>query len=82
MGMLACGAAGCGSSVGDICSRLDECNQLNQSVNDCTEIGEGNLDRLSSGQQADCESAITACLELQACSNFGPCARNLNCIGL
>lgn len=74
---VAIALSACGSTAGDLCNRLDECNLLqNQSVDECTDATEDALDDLSDGARSDCEDSINECLEFESCSNFANCTIN------
>ncbi|MEO1228496.1 MAG: hypothetical protein AAFZ18_06300 [Myxococcota bacterium] len=73
--LTACGGGG----VSGLCDKLDDCNSLNGSVNECVETNEAILNNLPSSQKSDCERAIDACNELESCGNFVTCVGNLPC---
>lgn len=84
IGLWMAGFAGCGSVIGDVCERLENCNSLRFSESECAESGNNALDLLSDDQRAACEVGLEQCLELEACFDFTPCVGDLGsrCTGL
>lgn len=67
-------AAGCASTADQTCDRLDTCNILQgQSVSECVETWERELDKLTSGQREDAIRLSEECLEFESCSGFQKC---------
>jgi len=69
---VACG--GSADTVSETCERLDDCNVLGTSINDCREELELALDQATPSVQADWETLMNDCLEFEGCSTFLSCA--------
>lgn len=68
--LAACG----GGEASGLCEKLSECNALaGQSVAECTDTVQTNIDALSATRKTDCEASINACLQLASCDNFIAC---------
>jgi hypothetical protein len=70
--LSACGGGADLSS--ETCERLDECNVLSTSVNDCTEELDLLLDGLTPTEQRDLDRLMDRCLEFEGCATFLDCA--------
>jgi hypothetical protein len=70
--LAACG--GGGDIAVETCERLDECNVLGTSVNDCTEELDLILGDLTPTEQRDFERLMDDCLEFEGCGTFLDCA--------
>jgi hypothetical protein len=55
------------------CERLDSCNDLIGSVEECIEKVDRELDGLTKSERADTELALNGCLALQQCDAFIAC---------
>ena len=58
----------------ETCERLDECNVLSTSVNDCIEEFDLLLRDLTPTEQRDFERLMDDCLEFEGCATFLSCA--------
>ena len=65
--------AACASVEARLCDRLDECNALTGSVEECASDAQDALGDLSDSDEKDCEAQIDACLENESCDNFLVC---------
>jgi hypothetical protein len=77
--VFAAGLTACGSTGSSYCDRLEECNLLQGSKDECSENVDNQLDNLSSAARSDCEDAINECLDLSSCGNFSACVGRLPC---
>lgn len=60
--------------VDDFCERLDTCNLLDQSVEDCIQQSDKALEELTPNELADFETGMQRCLDFQSCNGFESCA--------
>ena len=55
------------------CNRLDSCNILVGSVNDCVQKYDRDLGALTPNERADVEMVLKTCLALRSCDTFVAC---------
>jgi len=72
-------ATGCGTSslAEEYCSRLDSCNNLARSVDECVQDSENVLQSLPKNQRDEVEFELKMCLERPSCDGFGSCVFEL-----
>jgi hypothetical protein len=78
VGLIAIGVSGCGSGSGDdiaarYCNKLQSCNYLSGSVQECQDNSNKYLESLTSAERADYENEANQCLAKQACADFAAC---------
>jgi hypothetical protein len=71
--------SGCPSSdpVADACKRLDECNALNGSVEECTQDTNAAVNQLAPSRQDEFRQDLESCLSHATCEAFTTCIDNL-----
>ena len=71
--------SGCSSSslAQEYCTRLDSCNFLRGSVEECVEGIEKILDSLPSHRRDEVEYEFKQCLDRPSCDGFGACVSAL-----
>lgn len=72
-------ATGCGTSslAEEYCSRLDSCNILARSVDECVQDSENALGALPRNQRDEVEYEFKKCLERPSCDGFRACVSAL-----
>lgn len=72
-------ASGCASSslAEEYCTRLDSCNILRGSVEECVQDSQKALDSLSPHQRDEVEYEFKQCLDRPSCDGFRACVSAL-----
>jgi hypothetical protein len=70
----ACSSA---SLTEEYCGRLDSCNLLRGSVEECIEDLDSLLDNAAPTVRSEVEFAVQQCLERPSCDGFGSCVSDL-----
>jgi len=73
-GSAPAGSGSAPSVVEDFCTRLDKCNKLDGSVEDCIQEIDQIFKSFTPNQVADYEDDLKTCLSYRACDNFIACA--------
>ena len=70
---------GCGtqSLSEEYCNRLDSCNRLARSVEECVEDADNALDSLPRNQRDEVEYEFKQCLDRPSCDGFVACVQAL-----
>lgn len=79
--LMGCGAdgdeeeiLGASSLVNDMCTRLDSCNILDGSVDDCVQESNKDIEDLTPNEVSDLNTEMRECLAFKTCDAFERCA--------